>query len=208
MEGKAWPLQTGFFPRYPFAMKRTLLTFLLILFAGVTLRAQDIFSDEQVAKELSQLRNLPPRKKALVRQAVVALRRAFESASVSTDLEEIAGNSTPANRAVDAASAVMPDGILKGALNSCKKALGHSYILRLVKDGGLDPREYEVSRLLAEIMIRYQLARIPEYERPAKVLDFAEMHLTIAKRLASEVGILTETRLRRQPPRRTHRRQN
>ena len=95
---------------------------------------------------------------------------------------------------MDAAEEVIPNGALKGTLLvSCKKALGH-FFFRLVHSGGLDMDDPNVAKTFEEIIIRYQLARIPKYERPAKVLDFAEFHLTVAKDIASRAGIVSQQR--------------
>jgi hypothetical protein len=152
----------------------------------------DVLSEKQVAIELGKLRQMTAANKAKVRHALDALREAFLTASVSTDMEEIARGGNKASAAVDAAEEVIPNGALKGTLISCKKALGHSYFLRLVDSGGMDANEPQVAALLEEIMIRYQLARIPKYERPAKVLDFAEFHLTIAKEISFRAGIISK----------------
>jgi|GEM_PF-6121771 len=93
----------------------------------------DVLSEKQIAIELSKLRHMSTANKAKVRRALDALRQAFLTASVSTDMEEVAKGGSNANAAVDGAEEVMPNGALKGAMISCKKALGHSYFLRLVQ---------------------------------------------------------------------------
>jgi hypothetical protein len=170
----------------------TALCFLLCQLASGqnSQQADSIFSDEHLATEVGQLRQLSEADKAKVRRALTLLQDALANAAVSTDTEEIARFGNAANAAVNAAVLVIPNGAFRGSLISCDKALGHSYILRLVGAGSLDPNDPEVTRTLQEIMLRYQLARIPAYERPAKVLDYAEAHLTITRMIATRAGIL------------------
>jgi hypothetical protein len=169
-----------------------LLTVGVLAFGQGTPKPEDVLNEKQVAIELAKLRQMTPANKQKLRDALDALHEAFLTATVSTDTDEIAKGGNKAKRAVDAAELVIPNGVLKGTLISCDKALGHSYILRLVNSGDMDPTEPRVAQLLQEIMLRYQLARIPSYERPAKILDYAELHLTIANEVAFRAGIISK----------------
>lgn len=177
------------------------LVFLLSSFAsGQTNRRREspksngVFSNEHIATELKQLRQMSAANKSKVRRSLEMLQDALSTAAVSTDLEEVAEGSSAADDAVDAAVSVIPNGVLKGAMVSCKKALGHSYVLRVVSRGGLDPKEPSVAKVLEEIMIRYQLTRIASYERPAKVLDYVNFHISVAKEIASSAGIVVKSK--------------
>jgi hypothetical protein len=179
------------------SMGLTRILFLLLLCIAVSATArtrspqsENIFSDEAVAKESKALSRLKRPERLKLRRALELLQQAHSTASVSTDFEEIAAISRRADAAVDAAVGVAPDGVLKGALVSCKKALGHSFILRLVNKGELDPSKPPTSEAMEDITLRYQLAGVPEYERPARVLDFARAHLLIADRICSRAGIV------------------
>lgn len=182
-------------------MKITVLLVSLLLFSLTSTQAtipamqgEDIFSDSALTKEVGQLRKLNAAERQKVRQALVLLEAAQDAASVTRDLEQVAGVSQHADAAVDAAVAVVPDGVLKGALVSSKKALGASYVLRLVNADAFDTSDPENAAYLEEIILRYQLASIPAYERPARALEFARAHLLIATKLCSTVGIMRQAK--------------
>ncbi len=155
-------------------------------------RKADVFSNENLTAELEQLKRMPPVRKARVRVALELLQDALETATVSTDQEEIAAVSHRADDAVDVAVTVLPNGVLKGAMISCKKSLADSFILRLAHQGGLAGSKRQINQKLEQIIIRYQLARIPSVERVAKVLDFGEFHIRVAKKGAFLSGIISE----------------
>jgi hypothetical protein len=169
------------------------LTFLLFLPAkvsAVTSQEVDIFSDEALIKEEKLLDRLKPSEKAKVRRALLLLKEAINTASVSTDFEEIAGTSRRADGAVNEAVKVIPNGVLKGTLISSSKALGASFVLRLLNKGTLDPSEPKTAEALEGIYLRFQLAGVPAYERPAKTLDYARAHLLIASKVGERLGIV------------------
>lgn len=152
----------------------------------------DIFSNQAAAIEESKLRQMSAANKAKTRKAINALETGIVMASLSKDMEEIAGLGSKATDNVNAAQQTMPNGAMKGAMISCEKALGHSYYLRLVNSGGLDSADSDVAKFLEEITLRYQLASIPAYERPAKVLDYARAHLRITREIALRAGIISK----------------
>lgn len=107
---------------------------------------------------------------------------------VASGRQEIAAANARAAEAVDNVSPELPDGVLKGALESYRKALGHYFILRLVNAGALDPAD--IAENMEEIVLRYRLANVPAYERAARVLDFARAQLLVADRMSAEAGIV------------------
>jgi hypothetical protein len=180
-------------------LARTLFLSLLCLVVSATARPRapqsgDVFSDEALAKESKTLSQLKRPARLKLKRALDLLQEAHTTASVSSDFEQVAAISRRADDAVDLAAEVIPDGVLKGTLISCKKALGHSFILRLVQKGALNPSEPPTSEAMEDITRRYQLAGVPEYERPAKVLDFAKAHLLIASKICSGAGIIRSGR--------------
>ena len=84
----------------------------------------DVLSEKQIALELSKLRQMSTANKAKVRRALDALREAFLTASVSTDMEEVAEGGNKAIAAVDAAEEVRPNGALKGHDDFLQKGFG------------------------------------------------------------------------------------
>ena len=169
----------------------TLLAIVALLALSAAVRAQgdDIFSPEAEAREVKALSRLRPADKLKVRRAFESLRNALAVSSVSSDPQEIARASGDAGRATDAAEMVIPDGVLKGSLGACKKALGHYFILRLFNAGNLRvklPPEDDIEA----IALRYQLASVPAYDRPARVLEHARAYLLIADGISARAGIV------------------
>lgn len=174
----------------------TLTLAVMVAAASLTAQAQsnDIFSPEAVAREIKALSRLKPPNKLKARLALNLLHRAVTFAGVSNDRREIAAANARAAEAVDDVSPDLPDGVLKGALESCRKALGHYFILRLVNVGALDPAE--IAENMEEIVLRYRLAGVPAYERAARVLDFARAQLLVADRVSVEASIVQKKRLK------------
>jgi hypothetical protein len=158
-----------------------------------TKKADEVFSEKNLELEVKKLKQMKVADKIKVRRAIEDLTDALFTASASNDTEEIAGLINDAQRTMEIAVEVIPDGGLKGSLIACHKALQHSQFLRLVSAGDLDPKDQEIAKILEEIIIRYRIAKIPNYERPAKILDSAEFFLETTKIIASEAGIVEKT---------------
>lgn len=177
---------------------KTFVTLTVLLLVGLTTvgqdapKREDIFNDKQVAIEVSKLRQISETNKAKVRSALDALHYAVLTASVSTDKEEISRDGLKASRAIDAAEIVIPNGVLKGSLISSDKAIGHSFLLRLINSGDMDPKDPGVAPALEQIILRYDLVGVPSYERPAKALAFAKVSLGVADGVAFRAGIITK----------------
>lgn len=150
------------------------------------------FGEENIKKEVVQLRRLSPTNKATLRIAVEDLKTALLTARISNDLEEIAKGNSKALKSSMKILNLLPEGAVKSSIMGCQGLFMASHLLRLYSAGTLGSVVPNPEQVVEDLTIKLNLGRIPAQERAAKVLADADFAIKIVESIAVKSGIVKE----------------
>lgn len=150
------------------------------------------FGEQNINREIVQLRKLSLTNKVIIREAIQNLKAAILTARISSDLEEMAKVNTKALDSSMKALNILPEGAVKTSIMGSNGYLMASHLLRLYSAGSLGSVVSNPEKEVENIIIKFNLSKIPPQERAAKLLATADFAVQLIQSIAVKSEIVKE----------------
>lgn len=141
--------------------------------------------DKSVQIEADRLRRMSIESKSAIREVLIAAKSAM-IVCLGTSADDIKQVATGSASQIWVENKAAFTGEFGELMDDVMKALVRSDILRSVRNGTIDARQFNTQ----EIVDQYMLAKIPAGQRPKAVLDIGDTYLDMVLRIAREAGII------------------